>query len=232
MALVKYGGGIIQMSGSLAGNTHARNRYGNYIRARTKPINPNTGKQQVVRGLLATLTAVWSQTLTDAQRIAWNLYASSVAMKNKLGETVHLSGFNHYLRSNVALMQAGGARVDAGPTTFELPGKDSTFAIAASEAAQELACTFDDTAEWCDEDAAHLIVYQGQPQNPQRNFFDGPWRIIGSVDGDSGTAPTSTEAIAGAFVFTELQRQWAYARIARADGRLSETFRADCFCAA
>ncbi|GAI58374.1 unnamed protein product, partial [marine sediment metagenome] len=39
MALVKYGGGITQMSGSIAGNTFARNRYGNYVRSRTKPIN-------------------------------------------------------------------------------------------------------------------------------------------------------------------------------------------------
>ncbi|GAH13494.1 unnamed protein product, partial [marine sediment metagenome] len=49
MSLVKYGGGIVQMSGSIAGNTFARNRYGNYVRARTKPINPNSDRQVVVR---------------------------------------------------------------------------------------------------------------------------------------------------------------------------------------
>ncbi|GAH28464.1 unnamed protein product, partial [marine sediment metagenome] len=38
MALVKYGAGIIQMSGSIAGDVHARNRFGNYIRPRTKPV--------------------------------------------------------------------------------------------------------------------------------------------------------------------------------------------------
>ena len=31
MALIKYGGGIVHASGSLAGNTFARNKYGNYM---------------------------------------------------------------------------------------------------------------------------------------------------------------------------------------------------------
>ncbi|GAH50296.1 unnamed protein product, partial [marine sediment metagenome] len=45
MALVKLGGGIVQISGSIAGNTFARNRFGNYMRSRTKPVNPNSTRQ-------------------------------------------------------------------------------------------------------------------------------------------------------------------------------------------
>jgi len=232
MALVKYGGGIVQMSGSIAGNTHARNRYGNYVRARTKPINPNSARQQVVRGLMATLTSRWSQVLTAIQRTAWNLYGSNVAMKNKLGEAVYLTGFNHYLRSNIAIMDVGGTVVDAGPTTFELPEKDSTFAISISEAAQLVVMAFDDTADWCDEDGAFLSVYEGAPQNPQRNFFAGPYRGVHSLAGDSVTPPTTADSVACVHVCTELQRVWVRARIIRADGRVSEDFNANCFCAA
>lgn len=232
MALVKFGGGIVQMSGSIAGNTFARNRSGNYCRARTKPINPNTSNQQVIRAALTALSTRWSQTLTAAQRTAWNLYASSVAMKNALGEVIYLSGYNQYLRSNVIREQSGLTIIDAGPTIFELPEKDSTLAIAASEGSQEISVTFDDSKDWVGESGAHLITFQGQPQNAQRNFFAGPWRLMGVVDGDDTTPPTSPDAEAVAFVIAELQRQWTYARISRADGRLSEPFRADCFCAA
>jgi len=111
MALVKYGGGIIQMSGSIAGNTYARNRYGNYARARTKPVNPNSAQQQVIRGAMQELTTRWAQTLTALQRAAWNLYGTNVAMLNKLGETIKLSGFNHYLRSNIPRVQIGTGMV-------------------------------------------------------------------------------------------------------------------------
>lgn len=232
MALVKYGGGIIQMSGSIAGNTFARNHYGNYVRARTKPINPNTARQIAVRSAITSLTARWAQTLTAAQRTAWNLYADSVAMKNKLGESIFLTGFNHYIRSNSFRAVEAITIVDAGPTVFELPTKDPTLAITASEAAQEISFAFDDTLDWLDEDEAYLVLYQGQPMNPQRNFFAGPWRGLGTIAGNSVTPPTDPTVKSVEFAFAELQKQWAYARIARADGRLSEPFSAECFCAA
>lgn len=232
MALVKYGGGITQMSGSIGGNTFARNRGGNYVRAKTIPINPNTGLQQVVRAAMAFLTERWSGTLTAAQRTAWNLYASSVAVKNRLGENVFLSGFNHYVRSNMIRKQLALTVVDAGPTTFELPEQDPTLAVTGSEGTQVLSVVYDDTLAWLDEDDAHLFLFQGSPQNAQRNFFAGPWRAGVQVDGDSVTPPTTPEAMAAVFPITELQRQWIYARIGRADGRLSEPFRADSFVAA
>jgi len=227
MALIKLGGGIVGISGSVAGNTYARNRYGNYMRARTKPVNPNTALQQAVRGALAALTTSWGQTLTAVQRAAWNLYGSSVSMKNRLGESIFLTGFNHYLRSNIPLSQCGGVTVPAGPTTFEIPEADPTFSIAVSAATQDVTITFDDTLEWCDEDAAHMLVYVGSPQNAQRNFFAGPWRFAGKISGDSGDPPSSTETVASSFVLTEAQKVWVYARIVRADGRLSAPFRAD-----
>lgn len=232
MALVKFGGGIVQMSGSIAGNTFARNHYGNYVRARTKPVNPQTARQQEVRAIIAVLTARWSTTLTAAQRTAWNLYGSSVAMTNKLGETVYLTGFNHYIRSNTIASMVPYPLIDAGPVVFELPAQDPTFAVTASEATQILTLAYDDTMDWATEDTAYIYFFQGKPQNAQRNFFDGPWRFIGSVGGIDPGGPVEPHAAAAAFAIAEGQRQWVYARIQRADGRLSLPFRADVFVAA
>jgi len=232
MALVKFGGGIIQMSGSIAGNTFARNRYGNYVRARTKPINPISTAQQAVRTAIGQLTARWGQTLSAAQRTAWGLYASSVAMKNKLGEVVYLSGFNHYIRSNAWLKRVGAPSVDDGPVIFELPEKDATFAITASEATQQITYAYNAALDWASETGGYLQLFQGSPQNPQRNFFAGPWRSNSMVTGVDAAPPASPKIQAVEFAIAEGQHQWAYARIVRADGRLSEPFRADTFCAA
>ena len=229
MALIKFGLGVTGMSGSVGGVTAARNRSGSYFRARTKPINPNSARQQVIRAAMATLTTRWAQTLTAAQRTAWNLYAASVTSLNKLGETINLSGFNQFIRSNMPRQQCSLTIIDAGPTTFELPEQDPTLSVTGSEATQELSFAFDDTMDWLDEDNASLILYQGSPQNAQRNFFAGPWRLLDSVEGDSNTAPTTPQAIAAPFAITELQRDWAYGRISRADGRLSDPFRCNCF---
>lgn len=232
MALIRFGGGVVQMTGSIAGNTFARNHYGNYARARTKPTNPNSSGQQAVRAALAFLTVRWAQTLTAAQRTAWNLYGASVSMKNRLGESVFLTGFNHYIRSNLEYKRTFGATIDAGPVVFELPAADPTFAVTASEATQQLTIVHDAGMAWADEDGAAMLMYQGSPQNAQRNYFGGPWRYFANIPGINGAPAGSPSAHAAVIAFAELQRQWVYARIVRVDGRLSEPFRADCFVAA
>jgi len=231
-ASVKYGGGIVQMSGSLAGNIFARNRYGNYVRSKTMPVNPNTALQQAVRSAIGTLTGRWANTLTAVQRTAWELYGSSVAMKNRLGEVVFLSGLNHYIRSNAILLVNGFTVLDAGPTTFALPAQDGTLSVTISEATQLITVTFDDTMDWALTDDEYLHIYCGSPQNPTRNFFKGPWRYADSLEGDTAVPLASPLTVACSFVCTELQKIWVYARISKADGRLSEAFTVNCFCAA
>lgn len=229
MALVKFGGGVVQMAGSIGGTTFARNKGGNYARARTKPVNPNTGLQVAVRSALTFLTDRWSSTLTAVQRTAWNLYASSVVMTNRLGESINLSGFNHYIRSNSILKTQGLPLIDDGPTLFEIPEADPTFSAIGTEAGGTISVVFDNTMAWANEDNAFLFVFQGEPQNAQRNFFGGPWRFMNKAVGDSGTPPTSPSVQPVVFAIAEGQHQWVYGRIARADGRLSQPFRADDF---
>jgi len=229
MALIKFGGGVVGMAGSIAGTTFARNRYGSYARARTKPINPNTALQQLVRSALSQLTTRWAQTLTADQRTAWNLYGANVVMQNRLGESINLSGFNHYLRSNAWFASMGLTPVDDGPTVFELPDADPTFAITASEATQNITTTYDDGLAWATETGGYLLTYNGSPQNPQRNFFGGPWRFQTAVAGVDAAPPAPPKIAPATFAITELQRMWCYSRILRKDGRLSAPFRAHVF---
>jgi len=225
MALVKYGGGIVQMSGSIAGNTHARNRYGNYVRARTKPVNPNTDRQGNIRVTLSALAEAWNDELSVAQRTAWNLYGSSTAMLNRLGETVYLSGFNHYVRSNSIRLFAGPAsRIDAGPTSFTLPVVDPVFTVACQND-NTIDITYDDTMDWCDLDNAQMMVFMGSPKGQGRNFFAGPWRYAWRAVGSSVAPPASpSEGNTPPFVITPGQKVWFYARISLDDGRLSNKF--------
>lgn len=226
MALIRYGGGVVQMSGSIAGNTFARNRYGNYARARTVPTNPNTSYQNKARSCVSYLTAYWSETLNAGQRDAWNLYGSNVNMLNKLGETIQLSGFNHFIRSNATRAAQLLAIVADGPTNFTIPDKDETITIDVDESPQQISVSWDDNRDWCDETFAFLHMRQGVPQNGQRYFFDGPYRNVGIVHG-SPIPWTPPWLVAPTFAVASGQHQWCIFRIYRADGRVSEPFRAD-----
>lgn len=232
MALIRFGGGIVQMSGSIAGDVFARNRYGNYSRARTKPTNPNTLRQMQVRSALSALCERWSETLTAAQRTAWNLYGTNVAMKNRLGESIFLTGFNHYIRSNAIHTRLGQAEVDDGPVVFEIPAADPIMNITASEATQQITVNFDITLPWSTEATAVMQFFMGVPQNAQRNFFAGPWRYMGGVAGIDPGGAVSPELETVVFPIAEGQHIWMYARIIRADHRISARFTANVLVAA
>lgn len=232
MALVKFGGGVIGMSGKIAGNVFARNRYGNYVRAGTKPINPRTALQTEVRAAMSLMTVRWAESLSGAQRVAWNEFASNVPMTNRIGEVIKLSGYNHYLRSNTILARAGKSAIDDAPVTFEIPEADPLFAITASEGSQLMTVTYDDTLAWNAETEGYFFVFMGKPQNTQRIFFDGPWRQIGHIAGIDAGGPASPKDMGVQFAVGEGQKLWAYARILRKDGRLSQPFRAETFCTA
>jgi len=230
MAFVKFGGGVVQISGSIAGTTHARNRFGNYIRPRTKPVNPKSSRQMEARVRLQMLAEYWSGAyMDDAERGAWGTYAAAVPAKNRLGESIHLTGFNHFIRSNAARYAAGDVLVEAGPTVLSLPEADVTLAITGDAGTQLLTIAFDNTKDWANETGGFLLIEMGQPQLPTRNFFGGPYRVAAAIAGITGAPPAGIQTMVAPFTLTNGQKVWARASIIRADARLSTKFGAPAF---
>ena len=222
MALVKYGAGIIQMSGSIAGDVHARNRFGNYIRPRTKPVNPNSVRQVTARTIMSFLAEYWHSDLTALQRAGWDTYAAAVAMTNRLGETIHLTGFNHFVRSNAVVKAYGGTAIEDAPTVLSLPEKDTDLVCNEEGiAGQTFTFTCDNTGWDPNGDLkARILLYQGQPQLASRIFFGGPWRYMDVINPTEGAAGTGTYD--AAFAFALGQKVWFQARVLTVAGRVSQ----------
>lgn len=223
MALVKYGAGIIQASGSIGGTTYARNRFGNYMRARTMPVNPNSPSQDDIRSSMSSLGLAWQETLDSDQRTAWNTFAGSVSEMNKLGESVYITGFNQFLKANILRLMTGDSLIADGPTVLAKPAQDPTLAVAAVAGSGELEITFDDAADWNSETDARMLIFMGEPQSPTRNFFAGPWKYAGKID----TGATSPDTIDAPYTLVEGQKIWIYARVQMGDGRVSGKFRSN-----
>jgi hypothetical protein len=215
-------------SGSFGGLTASHNRAGTYFRARATPTNPNTSYQQEVRSIMGALAAYWGETLTQAQRDLWDLYALNVPKINRVGDPINVGGLGMFMRTNVPCLQTGaggGAIIATAPSVFNL-GSYTPPEIAAITAATEMiSLTFDDTDEWANEDDSDMVVFTSRPMSPAINYFKGPYRFAGLIAGDSITPPTSPANITSPWELEVDQKVGIRVAVLRADGRYSSPFR-------
>lgn len=213
---------IAAASGSVGGLTASRNRYGQYFRTRVVPVNPNTPAQITVRALFAAAATAW-KAIAGSERDAWDTYAINTPVLNKLGNSITLTGFSMYVRSNSVRDLAGLAMVDPGPSIFGLPDftQSGMTASTSGPGVTTVSLAFDGQDDWVDEDDAAMIYFVSRPQSPTINFFKGPFRFLGTVLGDATTAPTPPVDLQSPFTGAPGQKIFVRARVLRADGRLS-----------
>lgn len=117
MAIITTGTLVGGISGSIGGQTYSHNKGGPYVRRRATPTNPNSTRQQTVRTIMGILASAWSNTLTDAQRATWSVYAEANTILNALGQAIKLTPLAWYLRCGARLLDAGAAAPTDAPTT-------------------------------------------------------------------------------------------------------------------
>lgn len=157
-------------SGSYAGVTSSRNRFGQYVRSRATPVNPNTSFQANVRARLAQNAAAW-RALTDIQRAGWTSLGLQMVRTDSLGQTYNLTGFGAYCSVNNNNLAAGNAVVAAAPT-FTTPTAVTTCTPTLSAAAFSLAFTVTPLG------AGQRLFAYASPQRAQGRNFEADYRLI------------------------------------------------------
>lgn len=164
----------VPQSGSVAGVTSSRNRYGQYRRTRAIPVNPNTAYQQAIRSDFSTHSAAW-RSLTGAQQAAWRTYAEAHPYTDGLGQPIILTGTQMFIAVNTRLTSAGGTAVVNPPQD---PGPDpvATATLTATAVATlSLAYTVTPIP------AGHvMLVFASAPLSAGRTY-SGPMKLIDVV---------------------------------------------------
>ena len=104
----------VPQSGSIAGVTSSRNRSGQYRRTRAIPVQPRTPAQLAIRSKLSDMSAGW-RGLTSAQISSWNAFGLSFTVSNPLGQSIHLTGHQCYVKVNTVNLINGVAAVPTPP---------------------------------------------------------------------------------------------------------------------
>lgn len=140
MAKFKPGPLAASISGSVGGTTFAHNRGGAYMRLRSVPSNPSTVYQQNIRSFLANISQGW-RSLTAAQQLAWSNWAQQNPITDVIGEAIHLSGHQAYVKLNHRLAQAGNNLISTPPITAP-PTPLLTLAVTGDASDSEVALAF------------------------------------------------------------------------------------------
>jgi hypothetical protein len=222
--LIQFGGGITDIRGSVHTYTFSRNSYGAYARNRTIPTDPMSAAQLSCRAALSFRGPRWNTIATAAQRAGWSAYATTVITQNRLGQDIHLSGYDHYCRSMVlrSMYVLGGNLTP--PRIPGLPEVDPSLSAIVSVAGGA-SISFSTALPWRSETAAFLLVWASMPRSPGRTYIGGPYRHLVSIAGSSTSPPTSPiTGLTYPFALVALQKVELYGRISRADKRLSAPF--------
>src|SRR5262245_36608206 len=96
----------VPQSGSVAGFTSSKNRFGQYRRTRAIPLQPRTPKQTRNRCLCSSGSSQW-RSLSDAQRTAWNDYAQQILRSNGVGSSYTPTGASLFVGGSIITNSPG-----------------------------------------------------------------------------------------------------------------------------
>jgi hypothetical protein len=178
----------VPQSGSVAGTTSSRNRFGQYRRSRAIPVNPNSSFQGTQRARLAAGAANW-RTLTSAQRAGWNDLANGFTRTNSLGETYNMTGFMCFVGCNNNQAAAGNAALTDAPALVT-PATPLTATITLTAAAFSIAYTPTPLGA-----GIRLFSYVSLQRSAGRSF-EGDFRLLAA----SAAAAASPANVYAAYV--------------------------------
>lgn len=168
--LVKLGALVAVASGAMGGIVAARNRSGAYLRNRTIPVDPSSTAQNIQRSRMAAGASLW-RALTEAQRQAWNAKAATTAFVNRVGETIHLTGMNLFVRSSNLLQSAGLGAITDPPVNPIIQDHGSSTAYSGATGLDMLS----DADNW-PVNAVLLVSYAIDLPN-SKNYYKGPYPL-------------------------------------------------------
>jgi hypothetical protein len=139
MAKIMYGSLAGAISGALGNDVFSHGRHGAYIRRRVIPtavMNVNTLK---VKNVLTVVSRLWSSLSPEYQQ-AWNTYAQSHPITDRLGQKQVLFGAGAFNQINCRMLLAGDAYLGL-PPAIAAPAPLSTLTVVADASAHTVILT-------------------------------------------------------------------------------------------
>jgi hypothetical protein len=175
---IKFGSFIVAGSGKIGGHVASKNRGGAYLRTKVTPNNPQSVAQMSVRGIFASISALWSS-LTQVQRDSWDGFVSAYSSTDIFGDIRNPSGKNLHQKLNQNLLNTGQSAINTCISPSEVPFVNMVSADGdVSSNAFEVVTEGDTTG-------CKLLVFATPSLSQGTKFVKNKMRVLGYYNGGS-----------------------------------------------
>ena len=116
MAKFLPGPTVAAVSGSIGGTVYSHNRFGMYMRNRSKPVVSTTEKAIAAKALFSAASQAW-QALAIGIQQAWNMWANGNPIVGSLGQPQNLTGHAAFSGNYCVMTKLGQATLTSPPIT-------------------------------------------------------------------------------------------------------------------
>jgi hypothetical protein len=173
MAKIMLGSLAGAISGALGNDVFSHNRAGYYVRRRVIPTKVSSDYTTLVRNNLTACSRAWGA-LTVEKQAAWNTWAQSHPITDRLGQKQVLFGAGAYTMLNARIMQTADTVIDLPPTAAA-PSPLLTLSATATFAGQDLNLTYTATPLGATQ---RLWIQAAVLVSPGQNYFKNLMKLI------------------------------------------------------
>lgn len=186
MALIKYSALVQEARNKLNGSVLSKNRYGNYVRNKTTPVNPQTASQQNNRALLSAVSQAWGG-LTASARQSFADLAENHPLTNIFGDRITLDGKAMFSKLAMNLGKIGLGFPTTAPVFVAVPFVEATGATASVASGLEIDLSVATVP------AGFTMVVEATPALPATiNFVKNRFRSIGTATAAASVADVTS----------------------------------------
>lgn len=173
MKLRLSGAVVGEASGSLGTTVFSHNRYGSYARLRAVPTKATSLYATLAKGILTSASKQWGQ-LTSAQRKAWQTWAQSNPIVDRLGDKRILSGQAAVTRLNSNTLNTSGNFI-TDPPASAAPGPIESITATYDIGAGTFALAFTPTPLAATE---YLYVWCAVTNSPGVTYVENLYKLV------------------------------------------------------
>lgn len=172
--LVKLGGLVSEIAGSIGGMTFQRGPNGTVARSKPLPVRRTSTYSTNTRSTLKDVNYQWSQ-LSQVQRDLWTVFAGTVSWFNRFGDPVTGSGYMAFLKCNLHSYSSLSDFHDFG--LFTDPPVSTISALPANPSVSFNTGTFEMLLNSTDSNVdadTDLLLFASPPTSQGRQTWHGP----------------------------------------------------------